>query len=301
MTRSLALALVVAAVAVAASFCLIVIDIREQAFRTVLGDPDPQILGFHYNRAVLDDPGFYVRIPGFHNVQRYDRRLLLYDAEPKELYLADQLAIEVDYYLTYRIENPKLFREQIRTQARLLKQLDDTSFSQVRETLGQHLIGDLLSERRSEIMKAIAEDCDAEMRPRGVRVTDLRIRRTDFPEANLAQVFERMRKERDRFAKKFRAEGEEEARKIRSKADLDSQVIRADARRQATELRGEGDAEAAALYAEAYSEDPEFYGFLRSLEAYRLALDNQTTLILSPKVPFLRHLFRDGESPSPTP
>ena len=237
MSRWLTLLLLAVALGVFATFCVVVIDVREQGFRTVLGNPDPKILGFSYNQAVLTEPGLYLRIPGIHELRRYDRRLLVYDAEPKELYLADQLAILVDYYLTYRIEDPQLFRQEIKTQERLLRQLDDTSFSQVREILGNHLLVDLLSTRRREIMQRIAEACDRDMRPRGIRVTDLGIRRTDFPEANLKQVYERMRKERERFARKFRAEGEEEANKIRSKADLDSQLLRAEAQRRSTELR----------------------------------------------------------------
>ena len=297
MSRWLALLLLVGALGVFGTFCVVVIDVREQGFRTVLGNPDPKILGFSFNQAKLTEPGLYLRIPGLHELRLYDRRLLLYDAEAKELYLADQLAILVDYYLTYRIEDPQLFRQEIRTEERLLRQLDDTSFSQVREILGNHVIGDLLSPQRREIMKRIAEACDRDMRPRGIRVTDLGIRRTDFPEANLEQVYERMRKERERFARKFRAEGDEEARKIRSKADLDSQVLRAGAQRRSTEIRGEGDSEAARTYADAYNKDPDFYAFVRSLEAYRKALDGETTVILSRDVPFLKHLF-DGGAPA---
>lgn len=300
MTRSVVALLVLAAALVFVSFCVIVIDEREQGFRTVLGDPDPEFLGISFNRPVLSEPGLYLRIPGLHEVQRYNRRLQLFNAEAREeLYLADQLAVEVDYYVTFRIANPQLVRERIPTRARLLRQLDDTSFSEVRDVLGQYLIGDLLSEKRMEIMKQITERCNEDMVGRGIEITDVRIRRIDYPEKNLPGVFERMRKDRDRVARKYRAEGDEEARKIRSKAELDSQVLRADAGRRSSELRGKGDSEATRIYAEAYNRDPEFYAFVRSLEAYRLALDKQTTVILSPNVPFLRHLFR-GEAP-PTP
>ena len=298
MSRRVALLLLLVAVAVFGAFCVIVLDEREQGFRTLLGDPEPEFLGLALNRPLLTEPGPYVRIPGLHEVTVYERRLLLYDAPPKELYLADELAIEVDYYLVYRIENPRLFRETVRSEARLLRQLDDTSFSEVRQALGRYLISDLLSERRVEIMREITERVDGKMRARGVAVEDLRIRRTDYPETNLARVFDRMRKERERVAKRLRAEGEEEARKIRSQADFESEVLVADAKRKAAELEGAGDSEATRIYGEAYGQDPEFYGYLRSLEAYRVALDDQTTVILSPKVPFLRHLFSDGVKPT---
>jgi membrane protease subunit HflC len=140
-------------------------------------------------------------------------------------------------------------------------------------------------------MQTIAQNSAAKLAPLGIQLVDLKIRRTDYPQANLDRIFQRMRTERQRFAKKFRAEGEESARTIRAKADRESQVLRADAQRRSAELRGEGDALAARIYAEAYGKDPEFYAFMRSLEAYQKALDDQTTLILSPKLPFLRYLF----------
>jgi membrane protease subunit HflC len=172
--------------------------------------------------------------------------------------------------------------------------------SAVRSVLDQHQLTEILSPKRAEIMRQITEQADATLRERGIRVDDVRLRRTDYPPANLARIYGRMQTERQRFAKKFRAEGEERARKIRAVADLESQVVLAGAQREATRTRGEGDAEAAAIYADAYSRDREFYAFLRSLEAYRQALDDQTTVILSPNSPFLRYLFQNGAK-RPTP
>ncbi|MCP4003672.1 MAG: protease modulator HflC, partial [bacterium] len=175
-----------------------------------------------------------------------------------------------------------------------IKRLDDSTYSKVQETIPKNSLSDLLSERREEIIRSIAQAANDELRPLGIAILDLRIRRTDYPESNLKKIFDRMRTERNRFALKYRAEGEEQALEIRSKADREGLVIQANAERASTRLHGEGDAEATRIYAEAYNQDAEFYGFLRSLEAYRKALDDQTTMVLSKDAPFLKHLFDPG-------
>jgi len=129
----------------------------------------------------------------------------------------------------------------------------------------------------------------------------VRIGGTLYPEANIGRVFERMRTERSRFALKFRAEGEQQARGLRSKAEGESLVILAEAERASLRLRGEGDAEAARTYADVYGADPEFYGFVRSLEAYRKSLDPETTLVLSPRSSFLKYLFDPAKPAPPKP
>ncbi len=289
MKRWLVLGLLLATGVVVAMFCVVVLDEREQGFRTLLGAPDP--LG-----ALLIEPGPYLRVPGLQEIDIYDRRLQRYDAERQEVQLSDGKLMEVDYFVVYRIDNPQLFREQLRSEARLQSFLDDNSFGPVRDVLATVPLDALLSVRRQSVMRKISDAMAENLRPRGVAVLDVRLRSTDYPEGNLPQTYQRMIKERERFARKFRAEGEEESRKVRSQADLESQVLRAEAKRQASELRGEGDSEATRVYAEAYNQDPEFYVFMRSLEAYRKALDGETTVILSRDVPFLRHLFDGGAS-----
>ena len=298
MTRWLAGGVLLAAVAVFASFCIVILDEREIGFRTVLGDPEPSLLGLSLNRPVLDEPGLYVVIPGLHDLVRYDRRVRRFDAEPRELNLAENYRLEVDYYLVYRIRDPQKLRQVFGTERRLLELLDDTAFSEVRDVLATHAFEDLLSSKRPEITSEIARRSGEKLQNGGIEVLDFRIRRTDHPEANRERIFERMRAERDRFAKLYRAEGDEEAKRVRSGADRQGVVLAAEGRREGLKLRGEGDAEAARIYAEAYGEDPEFYAFKRSLEAYEKALDSETTLIPSPKSPFLKYLF-DVSAPPP--
>ncbi len=288
--RALFLLLLALALAVGASFCLVILDEREIAFRTALGDPDSVL---NLGSAVLDRPGLHVRVPGLHTLERFDKRLQRYDSQARELQMASNYLILVDYYLTWRIDNPRLLRQGVRPRE-LSRILDDTAYSEVRTVLGQHAVEELLSPGRAAITGEIAERVRSKLAPLGIGVVDLQVRRTDLPESNLARAFDRMRTDRDRVAQRLRAEGEGEARRIRSEADRDSVRIRAEGERRAAELRGEGDARAAETYAGAYAKDPEFYSFVRSLEAYGKALDDQTTLVLSEKSPFLRHLFSNG-------
>ena len=215
---------------------------------------------------------------------------------PRELNLAENYRLEVDYYLVYRIIDPRKLRQEFGTARRLVELIDDTAFSVVRDVLATEPFEALLSDRRPEITDEIARLSGEKLSYGGIEVLDFRIRRTDHPEANRARIFDRMRAERERFAKRYRAEGDEEAQRVRSDADRQGAVLIAEGVREGLTLRGEGDAEAARIYAEAYGEDREFYKFTRSLQAYEKALDSETTLILSPESPFLKYLF-DVASP----
>ncbi len=297
MTRTLTFLAALAAIAVALGLCVQVIDEREQGFRTLLQQPEFEVLGVALNRPLLTEPGWYVVIPGLHDLYRYDRRLIRHAGEPRELYVAEKVLLEVDYYLLWRIADPRRFFESYRTVENAQPKVDDITYSAVRTTLAQHTLVSLLSPERAELLAAITRDCDEALAPTGVRVADVRIRAAGYPDANLARVYERMKTERGRVARRLRAEGEESARTIRAQADLESRVIRAEAEREALRLRGEGDATAARIYAEAYGRGPEFYSFVRSLEAYRKSLDAETTLVLSRKSPFLKYLQAPDAAP----
>lgn len=289
-------ALLVAATFVFASFCLVVIDEREQAFRTLLDQSRPVLLGASLNTPVIDRPGIYVRIPGLHQLYRFDRRLQRFDAEPRELYTADKLKLEVDYYVVWRVEDPEEFFKSLRTVDRAQRRIDSITYGELREELARRSFEDLLSARREEILHSILKRSEDSLSRMGIAVHDVRIRRTDYPEVTLARIYERMRTERQRYAMKYRAEGEEQARAIRSKADEESVVIRAEAQRVSATMYGEGDAESARIFGEAHTQDPEFYAFVRSLDAYRRALNEQTTLVLSSESSFLDVLFGGASS-----
>jgi membrane protease subunit HflC len=297
--RGLILLLLLVALGVGASFCVVILDEREQAFRTLLSQAEFEVAGVSLNQPELIEPGVYLRIPMLHEFYVYDRRLQRFDSDPQTMLTSDELPLLVDYFLMWRIENPRDFFESNRSVANALARIDDVTYDNVRETLAQNRITALVSPERDSMLARITASCDEELAPHGIRVADLRIRRIDFKEGNIERVFQRMRTDQERVAKRHRAEGEEQARRIRSEADRKSLVLRADALRESELIRGEGDAEATRVYAEAYSEDPEFYSFVRSLEAYRQTIDEGTTFVISPDTPFLRHLFPRNGAASP--
>jgi len=254
-----------------------------QAVVVQLGDPV----------RTVREPGLYVKLPFIQEVLYFDRRILAYDAQPRELLTVDKQQLVVDNYARFRILDPLQFYRTVRNEAGAQSRLDDILYSNVRETLGRHTLREIVSEKRAELLEQVTKRSDENARGYGIEVIDVRIKRADLPEKNEQNVFSRMRTERERLAKKFRAEGEEEARKITSEAEKDVLILMAEARRQADILRGEGDALAVKIFADAYGRDPSFYEFVRTLEAYRKTLGEGTTLILSPSSDFFR-LLKEG-------
>ena len=252
----------------------------EQAIVVQLGEPV----------RTVQEPGLYFKLPLVQNVLYFDKRLLAYDAAPKEILTKDKQQLVVDNFSRWRIRDPLQFYRTVRDEAGAQSRLDDVIYSIVRENLGRHTLREIMNEQRTEVMAEVTKESDAKARDYGIEVADVRIKRADLPEKNELNVFNRMRTERERLAKKFRAEGDEEARKIRSESDKEVQILTAEARKQAEITRGQGDAQAVKIFADAYGRDPEFYQLVRTLEAYRNSITEGTTLILSPNSEFLRYL-----------
>jgi len=200
-----------------------------QAIVVQLGDPV----------RTVQEPGLYLKLPFIQNVIYFDKRLLDYDASPKELLTKDKQQLVIDNYVRWRIRDPLQYYRTLRSESGAQSRLDDVVYSNLRETLGRHTLRDVVSERRAELMQEVTTKSDAKAREYGIEIVDVRIKRADLPEKNELNVFNRMRTERERLAKKFRAEGDEEARKIRSEADKQVQILLADARQQAEIKRGE--------------------------------------------------------------
>jgi len=259
-----------------------------QAVVVRLGDPV----------RTVREPGLYVKLPFVQEVLYFDRRILDYDAQPRELLTVDKQQLVVDNYARFRIIDPLQYYRTVRNEAGAQSRLDDILYSNVRETLGRHTLREIVSEKRTELLEQVTKRSDENARGYGIEVIDVRVKRVDLPEKNEQNVFSRMRTERERLAKKFRAEGEEEARKITSGADKDVRILMADARKQADIERGTGDALAVKIFADAYGRDPAFYEFVRTLEAYRKTLGEGTTLILSPSSQFFR-LLKEAEPRRP--
>jgi membrane protease subunit HflC len=249
---------------------------------------------------VVREPGLYWKIPFIQRVAYFDRRLLDQDTSPKEILTRDKQQLVLDNYTRWRIVDPLQFVRSVRDENGAQSRLDDIVYSNLRETLGRHTLREIVSQKRAELMASVTRRSDEKAREYGIEVLDVRVKRVDLPEKNELNVFQRMRTERERLAKKFRAEGDEEARKIRSGSDKEVQILMADARQKAEVIRGAGDAQAVAIFADAYGRDPEFYEFVRTLEAYRNTLGEGTTAILSPDSDFfrlLRHMSPKGTTP----
>ena len=238
----------------------------------------------------VQEPGLYWKLPFVQNVLFFDKRLMEYDAAPREVLTKDKQQLMVDNYARWRIRDPLQFYRTVRNEPGAQSRLDDIIYSNVRENLGRHTLSEIVNSERAELMQQVTRITDEKAREYGIEVVDVRIKRADLPEKNEMNVFSRMRTERERLAKKFRAEGDEEARKVRSESDKEVVILTADARKQSEIRRGEGDAQAVRIFAEAYGRDPEFYQFVRTLEAYRKSIHGGTSVILSPDSEFLRLL-----------
>ena len=250
------------------------------------------VLQFGEPKRTLKEPGLNWKLPFIQDVTFYENRVLsIVSSDSEEVILADQKRLEVDTYARYSITNPLLFYQTVRNVRGVEQRLDAMIDSSVRRVLGGQTLVSILSDSRKEIIEEIKREVNASAQSLGLNIVDVRIRRADYPDATSQNIFNRMKSEREREAKEFRATGEEEAQKIRANADKTRTVMLADARRQSEILRGEGDAKSVAIYAEAFGVDEEFFAFYRSMQAYRQSFsDNNTSLVLSPDSEFFRFL-----------
>jgi len=218
------------------------------------------VLQFGEPKRTLQEPGLNWKIPFIQNVVFYENRVLsLVSSDSDEVILADQKRLEVDTYTRYRIINPLLFYQTVRNVLGVEQRLDAIVDSSVRRVLGGATLIDILSESRSGLTTSIREEVNESANSLGLEIIDVRIRRADYPDATSQNIFNRMKSEREREAKEFRATGEEEAQKIRADADKQRTVMVAEARRQSEILRGEGDAKSIEIYANAFGQDKDFF------------------------------------------
>jgi membrane protease subunit HflC len=253
--------------------------------------------------SIRTEPGLSLR-PPFAEVRVFDRRYQYLNSEPQQMQTRDAERPVIDHYVVWRIAEPlRFFSDFPQGMQQAEAQVDRIARSDVRDVVGQRTMQDLVADARNEIMSAITEQSAQRLREFGIEVRDVRINRVELPETTEANVFARMRAERERLARKYRAEGDEQGRRIRAEAERDARITVAEARREAAILRGEGDAEAARIYADAHAQAPEFYGFVRRLEAYRKTIGERTTLVLPPDNDFFELLsgFEGKAGPPPPP
>jgi len=248
------------------------------------------VLQFGEPKRTIQEPGLNWKLPFIQNVVFYENRVLsMVSSDSEEVILADQKRLEVDTYARFRITNPLLFYQTVRNVRGVEQRLDAMIDSSVRRVLGGETLLSILSEARSEITRSIREEVNLSAETLGLEIVDVRIRRADYPDATSQNIFNRMKSEREREAKEFRATGEEEAQKIRADADKQRTVMLAEARRESEIQRGEGDALSIRIYADAFGQDEDFFAFYRSMQAYRESFrQDGTSLVISPDSEFFR-------------
>jgi len=259
---------------------LFTVDETEQAIITQLGK---------YIRTATE-PGLYFKAPFLQTVHKFEDRVLEYDAAAAKIITSDKKHLVIDNYARWRIVDPLKLYQTVRNEFGANARLDDIVFSEIREELARHTLTEIVSVNREQIMDKVGKQCDNKAREYGVEVIDVRIKRADLPVEVAHSVYARMKAERQRIAKKYRSEGEEEAVKIRATTDKEKTILLAESYRQAEKLKGEGDAEAIKIYAQAFERDPEFYSFVRTLEAYEKSLRRDTTIVLPSDSEFFRYL-----------
>ena len=262
--------------------------VTASAVFTVHQTQQALILQFGNPIRVIKNPGLHVKIPFIQNAEFYDSRILDLDPPAQEVILADQKRVNVDAFARYRILEPLEYRKRAQTDANFRSVFGQRLNAAIRAGIGKILLGDMLTEKRAEVMSVIAEQMKAFAPEFGVEVVDVRIGRTDLPDTTAQSVYNRMRSDRVAHAARLRAVGEEQKLRIQAEADRERTVIVAEAQRQAEILKGQGEGERNRILGSAFGKDPEFFDFYRSMEAYGEALGEGTTMVLSPDSEFFR-------------
>ncbi len=270
----------VCALIILGSQCVFFVHQTEKALILQLGKPIGEVL----------TPGLHFKVPFIQNVVLFDARILDYEARKADTLTSDKKTIVLDNYARWRIIDPLRFYETVRTEAGAHSRLVDIIYSQLRAQVGRYTMTEVISTKRSEIMEIVTQRCSEQAKAYGIEVVDVRVKRTDLPPQNQEAIFGRMQTERERQAKQYRSEGQEESLKIKSTADRERTIILAEAQRKALTLQGEGDAAAVAIFAQSLAQAPEFYEFQKSLEVYKNGMKDNTRLIIPLSSPLLKYM-----------
>jgi membrane protease subunit HflC len=258
-----------------------IVDETQQAIILQFGEPV----------AIIQTPGLALKRPFVQNMITFDKRVLSSDAPPQEYLTADKKRLVVDHVTRWRIEDPLIFFQAVRTEAGARARLDDIVFSELRRELASVPFVNVISSQREAIEERVAQSTALKAVEFGISVLDVRTKRADLPKEVEQSVFDRMRAERQRESSLVRAEGEELGNIIRAQADRTATVTVAEGEQQAQRLRGEGEAEAIRIYAGALGQDPEFYAFSRRLQAYNTILKSGDRLVIPADTEFFRYLL----------
>ncbi|MFQ5660142.1 MAG: protease modulator HflC [Gammaproteobacteria bacterium] len=253
-----------------------------------------QAIVFRFGEISRSDyrAGLHVKFPWVNTIRKFDIRLLNLDQEPQRFLTSEKKDVIVDYYAKWRISNVEKFYQvtsggDVAYANTLLGQRINSA---LRDEFGKRTVQQVVAGERDEIMNIVTKTTSTLPDELGITVVDVRTKRIDLPEEVSNSVFDRMRAERLRVAKGFRARGAEAAERIRAKSDREREVILANAYRDAQTIRGEGDAQATEIYAAAYGKNEEFYGFYRSLSAYQNSFSKKSDiLVLQPDSDFFKY------------
>lgn len=274
---------VVALLLLAWNFIFFTVDQTEQALVVEFGSP----------KRVVTEPGLNMYLP-WQSVLKFEKRVLDLDAESAEVTSSDQKRLVVDAFARYRIVDPLKFYQTVNNKANADLRLGAILNSNIRVTLANRTFQAVLSAQRAELMRNIRDETNEEAKSLGIEIVDVRIRRADLPQANSQAIFNRMTTERQREAADIRAKGNQLGQEIKADADRQATIIEAEATKKSNILRGEGESQRNKIFADAFSRDPAFFEFYRSMQAYGNAMSgSDTTMVLSPDSDFFRY-FKGG-------
>lgn len=247
-------------------------------------------------QRTLEEAGPAYKLPFIESAQSLPKYQKIYDGTPRDVLTADQKPIIVDHYTVWQITNPRQFVQNTQSMANAEQRIDAAVYSTVRGVLGKLQFGEIIAEGKSsranlnaEVTRLVNESlAQGEF---GITVRDVRMKRTDLPEQNLASVYNRMQSERIKIAQDYLSQGDEEAVKIRARTDKEAILLTSEADRQAKEIEAEGEAQAAKIYNEAYGANPEFYELYRTLESYKTTLKNKPAIVIPIDSPYTRLLM----------
>ncbi|CAG0974370.1 MAG: protease modulator HflC [Rhodocyclales bacterium] len=249
-------------------------------------------------KEVIAEPGLNFKWPLIQNVRYFEKRILTYDApEPERFITSEKKPVLVDAFVKWRIIDAKQYYISVQgDETRAHIRLSQTVNAGLREEFGRRTVHEVVSGEREKIMDEVRVKADADARAIGVQIVDVRLKRVDLVQEVSESVYRRMETERKRVANELRSKGAADAEKIRADADRQREIIIAEAYRDAQRIKGDGDARATALYAQAFGQNPEFYAFYRSLEAYRASFRNKgDVLVIEPNSEFFKYLKSSGK------
>lgn len=267
------------------------VNLRETALVLQFGEP----------KRVITEPGLYFRVPVIESVTYLDKRVRNFDVEPQLLLTREQKRVLISAFVRYQIVDPLKFYQVAKTTMVAEGQIGSVLISTLRSAVGNTPMTDILTPKRAELMSLITQELTRQAAaPYGIRIVDVRFQRVDLPPQNSEAVFNQMRSQRAQEAAGIRADGARRALEIKAEADKERVVTLAEAQRKSSITRGEGDAEATRIYNEAYSRDPKFFDFYRSMQAMQLGLGgDNTTFVGAPTGDFFRYFDREGAPAAP--